>query len=209
MDYLKSALIVNSADIHDLLEKDIIKLRKLLEDNKKFVETNLNLKSMDSDTLIHFANFLNIEIITGTHLINEIIKYSIHLPRIIMNLFLFLTRAKKRITWSYWLLNYNIKSNFFPFEYLKKRLLLSQIERNIRHLKNQDTAFDQYGFDYASSDINPDFMLDFGRERGFKSAEEDDIEVEEFFKKNWIPYTKTPMTNTIYLWQTVLNYKIA
>lgn len=209
LEYLKSALIVNSADIHDLLEKDILKLRKLLEDNKQFIEKYLNLRDMDSDTLILFANYLDIEIITGTHLINEIVKYTIHLPRILMNILYFLTRSKKRIIWNYWFLNYHIKNNYFPLEYLKRKILIYQIENNIKHLKNQDTAFDQYGFDYASSEINPDFMLDFGRERGFKSAEEDDIEVEEFFKKNWIPYTKTPMTNTIYLWQSVLNYKIA
>lgn len=207
IDYFKSALIANSADIHDLLGKDIVKLRKLFEMNKEFIENRLNLRHMDSDTLMLFVNYLNIEIITGTHLINEIIKYIIHMPRYILNLIFIIARSKKRINWGYWMLNYQIKANFFPVEYLKKKLILYQIEKNIKHLRTQDNAFDQYGFDYASSEINPDFMIDFGRERGFKSNEEDDIEIEEFVKKHWIPYTKTPLSNTMYLWHAVLNYR--
>jgi LETM1 and EF-hand domain-containing protein 1 len=207
IEYLKSSLIVNSVDIHDLLEKDILKLRKLFEENKAFIDEYLNLKNMDSDTLMLFINYLNIEVITGTHLVNEIVRYSIHMPRFLMNILLFITRSKKRIIWNHWILNYQIKANFRPFEYLKKKFLLFQIERNIKHLKNQDSAFDQYGFDYGSSEINPDFMLDFGRERGFRSAEEDDLEVEEFMKKNWIPAVKVPISNSLYIWQTVLNFK--
>ena len=207
IDYFKSALIANGVDIHDLLEKDVTKLRKLFEENKDFIENQLNLKNMDSETLMHFVNYLNIELITGTHLINELVRYTIHMPRFIMNILLFISRSQKRIAWNYWMLNYQIKANFLPFEYLKKKLLLFQIEKNIKSLKNQDIAFDQYGFDYGSSEINPDFMLDFGRERGFRIAEEDDIEVEEFVKKNWIPYVKVPLTNTMYIWHTVLNYK--
>lgn len=209
MDYLKSSLIANSADIHDLLEKDIVKLRKLFEDNKAFIETHLNLKNMDSDTLMQFINYLNVEVITGTHLINELVRYTIHMPRFIMNILLFITRSKKRVVWNHWVLNYQIKGNFRPFEYLKKKLLLFQLEKNLMHLKNQDVAFEQFGFDYGSSEINPDFMLDFGRERGFRSAEEDDVEVEEFAKKNWIPFVKGPMSSTLYIWQTVLNFKQA
>ena len=207
IDYFKSSLIANSVDIHDVLEKDIDKLRKLFEENKEFIENRLNLRNMDSETLLHFVDYMNIEIITGTHLINEIIRYAIHMPRYIVNIFLFIIRSKKRLTWNYWVLNYQIKANFLPFEYLKKKLILFQIERNIKHLKSQDAAFDQYGFDYGSSEINPDFMLDFGRERGFRSAEEDDVEVEEFVKKHWIPYTKVPLTNTMYIWHTVLNFR--
>lgn len=205
LDQLRSVLILNGVDIHDLLEKDVNKQRKLLEENKDFLEHHLDLRQMNSDNLLLLCKLFATETITGTHLLTEILKHTVNSPRYILNLLCFITRSKKRFQWTHLFFNYQVKLNFFPLEFFKKKLLLYQIEKNIKELRAQDSAYLAHGFDYTTAEVNPDFLIDFGRERGFRCQEDDEIEE---WAKGFLSWVKGNMSNNLYIWHCVLNYKV-
>jgi hypothetical protein len=65
--------------------------------------------------------------ITGTHVVNTIYKHTVNLPKYLTNLFFWITRSKKRVEFDHKFFKMEIKLNFFPFENLKKKLLILQI----------------------------------------------------------------------------------
>lgn len=205
LEMLRATLIANGVDIHDLLEKDVNIQRKLLNENRDFLQFHLDYRKFDSDNLLLLTKLFAMETITGTHVATEIVKHTINLPRYIINLLLFIVRSKTRLKWTHWIFNYEVKFNFFPLEFFKRRLLLAQIEKNIKEIRKQDLAYSLHGFDYSTAEINPDFLNDFARERGFRSTDED--EIDEFPTKMWLPFVKHQISNNLYVWNCVLNFK--
>jgi hypothetical protein len=74
-----------------------------LKKNKYLINKLLNLKTMEPQSLIHMANFMMIDVITGTHIFNEIYKHTVNSPRYALNLVLFMIRSQHRIVWEHWL----------------------------------------------------------------------------------------------------------
>jgi hypothetical protein len=62
--------------------------------------------------------------ITGTHVVNTIYKHTVNLPKYLINLFLWITKSKKRVEFDYKFFRMEIKLNYLPFEYFKKKLLI-------------------------------------------------------------------------------------
>ena len=58
--------------------------------NKEIIEEHLNFHSLDSDTLLEISSYLSIDLIKGTHIINQIFKHTLNLPRYLINLILYI-----------------------------------------------------------------------------------------------------------------------
>jgi hypothetical protein len=86
----------------------------------------------------------------------------LNLPRYLANGAYMLSGSKKRIVFKHWLFNWDIKLNFWPFEFFKRKLLIAQINNHIERLRRQDLAF----FKFGMSDVKGHLITDFARERG-------------------------------------------
>jgi hypothetical protein len=72
---------------------------------------------------MQILDFLTVEYIKGSYIVNRIYNITVNLPRYIVNTVCWLIKSKYRLNFSHWLFNTEIKLNFIPFEFIKKFLL--------------------------------------------------------------------------------------
>ena len=103
-------------------------------------ELNLTegLKNMNSDQLINVADSLKLEYFSFTFIINQIFMVLMKTPFFIVNAILWLVQVQKRLEFKHWIFNYRFKFNYFPFETLKRRVLLYQIRRFLMNVWKED-----------------------------------------------------------------------
>ena len=89
------------------------------------IEQKLNYRNFSSDELIEVCKFLGMEYITGTRIISNLVKLILNSPCYLINLRYIISGNSKRLKFSHWIFDWNIKLNFFPFEFFKRQLLLS------------------------------------------------------------------------------------
>jgi len=81
---------------------------ELVKLNKDFIEKNMSLGEMESDTLILIADYMNIDIIKGTHIINQLYKHTLNFPKYIVNFFFYLIKSKYRLKLKHWIFHYEL-----------------------------------------------------------------------------------------------------
>jgi hypothetical protein len=87
--------------------------------------------------------------LTGTAIINKIVNlFTLNIPRVIIQLYKYvyskITRQKLEKYQDPWFVKGDFKVfkfNYFPFEYLKRKFLILQIDRHMKQIKDQDHAF--------------------------------------------------------------------
>ena len=90
---------------------------------------------------------------TGTGTINKLVNlFAVTVPRLFIKTgrYMYSKALRKKLPRyqdPWWLQgNFKIlKFNYFPFEWLKRRFLIFQINYKFRILKRQDRAFEKYG----------------------------------------------------------------
>lgn len=91
--------------------------------------------------------------LTGTSIVNKIVNlFTMIIPRAMIksSRYIYSKINKKKIS-EYqdpWFVKGNFKIfkfNYFPFEYLKRKFLIFQINRNLKQIKEQDHAFEKRG----------------------------------------------------------------
>eukprot|EP01017_Pseudomicrothorax_dubius_P050235 TRINITY_DN9473_c0_g1_i1.p1 TRINITY_DN9473_c0_g1~~TRINITY_DN9473_c0_g1_i1.p1 ORF type:complete len:342 (+),score=59.61 TRINITY_DN9473_c0_g1_i1:215-1240(+) len=152
--------------------------------NFSIVSKELDLENMDSDLLIQVNHLLAVEVITGTNILTQFVKHSLNMPRYLINLFLMIIRSQERLKWNHWIFNYNFKLNFFPFEPLKRALLLAQIKSQINYLEKEDKALHQFGF----TNFEVQQFLSFSLYRGIHF--DDKAVIERLIMEDWLAISK-------------------
>lgn len=114
--------------------------------NKSSSNEELQTSNLDSETLIEVGNFLGMNLIKGTNIISTIFNSSINLPINIYNIFRKI-RKMKAYKPKHKIFNHEIKLNFGPFEFMKKKFLQYQINKHLNKIRNQDKAVSSFGTD--------------------------------------------------------------
>lgn len=89
------------------------------------VNQHLALQSLDSETLVAISQYMQIDLIQGTHILNTIYRHSINSPKYLLNLCLYLARTSYRFQFNHWVFKYEIKLNFSYLEVMKRHLLMT------------------------------------------------------------------------------------
>jgi hypothetical protein len=100
---------------------------------------------MTSDQLIQVCDFLMIDYITGTHLVNTFYYHTVNLPRYLINIVCFIARSNYRLELTHPFFNYQFKLNFWVFEYLKRHLISFQLQQQIQQMRLEDHALVKFG----------------------------------------------------------------
>jgi len=175
------------------------------------ISKNLNYQDMSSDDLIQVANFLDVQYFTGTESINKIVNiFTYYLPTFTMKLCRWLwyrlIRRKEAPPFTDPFLKWKdldfLKFNYFPFEYLKKKFLMYQINQHLHQTKLEDEACLAHGI----KDLKISHMKDFSRARGITSITCYES-LKGLFNREWLAVTTHPKfdANTK-IWYSVMIY---
>ena len=119
---------------YDPKMSDIDYMGQVLILNKTKLEKNLNISNFDSETLKSVCNFMMIDYFDGTNIMSLLYRYAVNAPRYIVNIIRSLVHEKP-LVWDHQFFTHQFKLNFFPFEPIKKIILLYLIRSNMRLLK--------------------------------------------------------------------------
>lgn len=202
-DELKARLLSIMARVgYDTSNQDAESMKMFFEENKEALLPLLNAKKMDSETLKYASDFLMFEYVEGTYIFNKLYKTIVNLPRYGINLAMWIARNSYRAVWDHPFFNYNFKMNFLPFEGVKKGLIKSQFEKQLKSMKAQNFALLSSFF----GGLNDNDMLDLARERGFNKNKE---EAKKWLKEEWNPIAQKHLNDEIYLfWYSVILYDL-
>ena len=139
------------------------------------------------------SDLLGMKPITGTLIINKIVNlFTLYIPRMFYKLFRALKYrnrkppAYKDPKWIKGDFKF-LKLNYFPFEFIKRQLLIFQIERHLTRVAREDSAFEANGF----RELTKERIAPFMRDRGltiltcYKAAI-------NFYIEDWIYQTNSP-----------------
>lgn len=116
---------------------------------------------MNSEQLVHVCKFFGMEFVRGTYIIMKTARLLANLPVYIYNAACYVLGRKDRKYQVNVKRNWNIKL-WFPWEDLKRLVLLAQIRSHLRKVGREDLAFRSRGYD----DLTLDRLRNFTRERG-------------------------------------------
>lgn len=182
-------------------EPDVLKI--LWRERREDIEEIMDIRKMDSDTLLALNRFVMNDYIGGTHIASELMKYTLNMPRYLINLGYLLTGSKKRLIWRHWIFNYEIKLNFFPLEPFKALALRLQLLSKIKKMRKVDKALFRYGI---RAEDPFEIILKIARSRGVGQSydrENCKILVGDWGQKFGNDKQLTP---TSYVWYAVINY---
>ena len=137
------------------------------------------LENISSDQLINVADSLKLEYFSFTFIISQTFMVLIKAPFFIVNAILWLARVQKRLEYGHWIFNYRFKFNYFPFETLKRRVLLSQIRKFLENVWKEDRKLLEINESKLKT-LAIDEMKQYLEERGVSISE----------KKNWVTEVK-------------------
>lgn len=150
--------------------------------------------------LLKVADFLGMNVVTGGKTLSILYRFAVNLPITVYNL---CNRARGREA-------YTVRSRFFthefklnwgPFELAKKRLIKSQVQKQINKLRKQDEAVKSFGIDQ----IPKTHLQDISSDRSFNLAQLEGIKKE--IANQWLPVSlDSNIDNSTLLWFAVLNY---
>jgi len=187
---------------YDASKTDAQSMEKFFVENKEALLPFLSTSHMDSEALKSASDFLMFEYVEGTYILNTLYKTIVNLPRYGINLAMWVARNSYRAVWDHPFFNYNFKMNILPFEGLKKQLIKSQFEKQLKTMKAQNFAMLSSFF----GNLGESQMLDLARERGFETKKEE--EAERWLKEEWNPRVQTHSNDEIYLfWYSVILYE--
>lgn len=135
------------------------------------LDQHLDYNKFTSDELLKVLEFMGGgDFITGVETFNKVVNlFTRDIPRLVVKLlrWLYATVTRKTLEpyQDPWFVKgyFDIfKFNYFPFEPLKCRFLIWQIDRKFRMISEQDRAFEKFGMD----DIVGSNIKSFARERG-------------------------------------------
>ena len=107
---------------------------------------NLELREYTTSELVKLSKFLSNEIIIGTRILNILARISLYLPKIFISLLIFNPEKRNKFK-NQSIFKNKIAMDFFPFDNLKKKLLINQIELFLEELLLEDNAIKTNGFD--------------------------------------------------------------
>jgi len=84
---------------------------------------DLELSSLDSESLSRAAEFLGINYVSGTNIISTLFRWAVNLPFNAANLYHTVVQSKKRVVPKHWIFNYEIKLNGILLERIKRKLI--------------------------------------------------------------------------------------
>jgi len=116
--------------------------KDFLEKKRQLALKELDLpghwKGLDSERLIQVADLLKMEYFSLTFFISQSLILLLKTPLFLINVLLWMIRSQRRIEFKHWIFEYRIKLNYFPFESLKRRVLLYQIRKYLDNLWKED-----------------------------------------------------------------------
>lgn len=152
--------------------------RRFLERKQEIALKELNLtgdlKNLTSDQLMHVADSLKLEYCSFTFIISQTFMVLIKTPFFIVNVILWLARVQTRLEFKHWIFNYRFKFNYFPFEPLKRRLLLSQIRRFLENIWKEDRKLLEFDESKLTTLKSEEELKQYLEERGVSIAEKKD-----------------------------------
>jgi len=198
-EYLLSSM---SKAGYDATNTDAESMEKFFLENKETLLPFLSANKMNSETLKNASDFLMFEYVEGTYILNTLYRTLVNLPRYGINLAMWIARNNYRAVWDHPFFNYNFKMNFLPFEGLKKQLIKSQFEKQLKAMRAQNFAM-LSGF-YGK--LGDGTMIDLARERGFETNKEE--EAKKWLKEEWNPIAQAHINDEMYLfWYSVILYE--
>lgn len=187
---------------YDPSVKDPDGMKKFFIENKQRLLPLLKIEDMDSEMLRNANDFLMYEYVEGTYILNLLYKTTVNLPRYLINMAMWIVRKPYRAVWTHPFFHHTFKMNFFPFEWLKKRLLRYQFKKQLKTMKDQNYAVILNLF----GKLDDETVLDVARERGHYVDKEE--EAKKWLKEDWAKVAKINVEDELFLfWYTVIVYE--
>ena len=156
-------------------QKSIEHLDKFFANKNKDIFKNIEsldfLDKCDSENLTEFMNFLQMEYFSLTFVLNQITRFLIKTPFFIFNILFSLIRLEKRFDLKEGIFDYTIKLNFFPFEIVKRKVLLYQLKKHLKKLMKEDKKLLETDENYLKQS-NKRILADYMKERGWDINED-------------------------------------
>ena len=162
-------------------------LEKKKENALKELNLAVDLKNMNSDQLINVADSLKLEYFSLTFIISQTFTVLIKTPFFFVNAIFWFVRVQKRLEYNkHWIFNYRFKFNYFPFETLKRRVLLFQIRNFLENVWKEDRKLLEFDAPKLNT-LEKEEIKQYLEERGVFIAEDKDWVAEI---KQWSERTK-------------------
>jgi len=104
-------------------------------------EPHMDLSKADSETLMKAGDFLGMNLLTGTNLISTLVNTTVNIPKQIGNLKNKVLGKSKR----YETRTKQLKLNYGPLEFFKRKFLSYQINKQLTKIRKQDQVIKSQG----------------------------------------------------------------
>jgi len=211
-------LLENQARAHELLKNHLLSIMRqkgykgtnddthnmiqFLNFYRNILLPKLKPSKLSLDMLRTANDFVMVEYVEGTYIINKVIPDTINLSTYLYNSISQLLGARYRTLWDYSYYNRSFHFERFPMSIMKKTLLKNQFKKKLNELKAEDNALlmGYYG------DLKDESAIILAKERGFDTT--DGNEARKWLIQNWKVVIEDNENNQVLsFWESVVLYR--